>query len=213
MSPTNDIVEKSIEGTVPKTAQEALADRWVGLGCLIFQYLRSLVSPATISLPRCLAVDSCGMTVRRHHILIDSNHHSVIDKAKLQDTLGIWLPAPLSYFMQMNILFSNAWLSRYVTKHCSLLSQYAMTFAGVSCATGYAVWKKPAQGMHMMILAGAAGSMLDLTYGFASACKTEVDEWQRQPWSWLTWIVFLNKMYNTITVNHWTTDKFIVIIT
>ena len=105
------------------------------MGCLIFQYLRSLVSPATISLPRCLAVDSCGMTVRRHHILIDSNHHSVIDKAKLQDTLGIWLPAPLSYFMQMNILFSNAWLSRYVTKHCSLLSQYAMTFAGVSCAT------------------------------------------------------------------------------
>lgn len=81
----------------------------------------------------------------------------------------------------MRIPSSDYWLVYFYTY--SMLSQYAMTFAGVSGGTGYAVWKKPPKGMHIMILAGVAGSVLDLAYGWTSACKDEVDEWRRQPGS------------------------------
>ena len=76
---------------------------------------------------------------------------------------------------------SDYWLMYFYM--CSMLSQYAMTFAGVSSATGYAVWKKPKKGMQIMVLAGVAGTVLDLAYGWTSACKDEVDEWRRQPGS------------------------------
>jgi len=61
----------------------------------------------------------------------------------------------------------------------SLLSQYAMTFGAVSVATGYALWKKPPNGVAIMIVAGVGGSLLDLGYGWTTACQHEVAEWRR----------------------------------
>jgi len=54
-----------------------------------------------------------------------------------------------------------------------------MTFGAVSVATGYALWKKPPNGVAIMIVAGVGGSLLDLGYGWTTACQHEVAEWRR----------------------------------
>ena len=59
----------------------------------------------------------------------------------------------------------------------SLFAQYAATFAGVSCGTAYAVVKKPKNGMAIMLVAGAGGSILDLAYGWNVTCSQEVQKW------------------------------------
>jgi multidrug transporter EmrE-like cation transporter len=61
----------------------------------------------------------------------------------------------------------------------SLFSQYAATFAAVSTGTAYAVWKRPPNGIAIMLVAGAGGSLLDLAYGWNVSCATQVDMWRR----------------------------------
>jgi hypothetical protein len=56
----------------------------------------------------------------------------------------------------------------------SIFSQYGATFAAVSCSTAYAVVKRPPNGIPIMLVAGAAGSLLDLTYAWNFACADQV---------------------------------------
>ncbi|GKY96339.1 hypothetical protein MPSEU_000593600 [Mayamaea pseudoterrestris] len=58
-----------------------------------------------------------------------------------------------------------------------LFSQYGMTFAGVSTATAYAVYRKPPNGLAIMIGAGVAGTVADLGYAWTSACQVQVKQW------------------------------------
>ena len=62
----------------------------------------------------------------------------------------------------------------------SLFSQYALTAAGVGGGTGYALYKRPKNGIALMIFAGAAGSLADLAYGWTTACRPQVEAWQEQ---------------------------------
>lgn len=62
----------------------------------------------------------------------------------------------------------------------SLFSQYKLTATGVVSGTGYALYKKPRNGIGIMLVAGAAGSLGDLMYGWVYACKPQVKEWRRQ---------------------------------
>jgi hypothetical protein len=61
----------------------------------------------------------------------------------------------------------------------SLFEQYALTFASVSLGTAYAVWKRPPNGLALMLVAGAGGSLLDLAYGWNVACVSHVEQWRR----------------------------------
>jgi hypothetical protein len=54
-----------------------------------------------------------------------------------------------------------------------------MTFAAVSTGTAYAVWKRPPNGMAVMLVAGAGGSLLDLLYGWNVACVAQVHDWRQ----------------------------------
>jgi len=54
-----------------------------------------------------------------------------------------------------------------------------MTFVGISGATIYAMHKKPPNGVAIMVVAGVAGSLLDLSYGWTTACHQEVEAWRR----------------------------------
>lgn len=62
----------------------------------------------------------------------------------------------------------------------SLFSQYALTVLGVTSGTGYALYKRPkgTSGLGIMLVAGAAGSLGDLLYGYTYACQPEVKAWQ-----------------------------------
>lgn len=59
----------------------------------------------------------------------------------------------------------------------SLFSQYSLTFAGISTSTAYAVYKKPPNGLAIMMGAGVAGTLADLGYGWTTACKSQVSQW------------------------------------
>lgn len=61
----------------------------------------------------------------------------------------------------------------------SLFSQYAFTVAGVTSGTGYALYKKPKNGVGAMVVAGVAGSLADLAYGWTIACRPYVEAWQQ----------------------------------
>lgn len=61
----------------------------------------------------------------------------------------------------------------------SLFAQYALTFAAASTGTAYAVWRRPPNGIAIMLVAGAGGSLLDLAYGWNVACVNEVELWRR----------------------------------
>lgn len=63
----------------------------------------------------------------------------------------------------------------------SLFSQYALTATGVAAGTGYALVKKPRNGIGIMLVAGAAGTMGDLLYGWLRACKPQVQAWYEAP--------------------------------
>lgn len=56
----------------------------------------------------------------------------------------------------------------------SLFSQYAATFAAVSGATAYAVVRRPPNGVPVMLVAGAAGSLVDMIYAWNFACLDQV---------------------------------------
>lgn len=61
----------------------------------------------------------------------------------------------------------------------SLFSQYAFTVAGVAGGTGYAIYRKPPNGLGLMLVAGAAGTMADFAYSWTIGCRSHVDAWQR----------------------------------
>jgi hypothetical protein len=78
--------------------------------------------------------------------------------------------------------------------HTSLFGQYAATFAGVSMGTAYAVYsatRRPhnyataaaipnkRNGIGVMLVAGAGGSLLDLAIGWNVSCTSEVEDWRR----------------------------------
>jgi hypothetical protein len=49
-----------------------------------------------------------------------------------------------------------------------------MTFAAISTATAYAVYKRPKNGMQIMVVAGATGTLADFIYGWTVACTEQV---------------------------------------
>ena len=44
--------------------------------------------------------------------------------------------------------------------------------------TGYALYKKPRNGIAVMLVAGGAGTFLDLAYGWTTACRPYVEAWK-----------------------------------
>ena len=61
---------------------------------------------------------------------------------------------------------------------CSLFSQYGFTFASVSLATAYSIYRRPKNGMSIMLMTGAAGTIMDFLYGSLVACSNEVAQSQ-----------------------------------
>jgi len=61
--------------------------------------------------------------------------------------------------------------------HTSLLSQYTFCLGGVLGGAAYGI--KAKKGLVPMVVAGVAGTMSDLVYGYMEACKDEVDSYQR----------------------------------
>jgi hypothetical protein len=64
--------------------------------------------------------------------------------------------------------------SHFFFSHISLFSQYGFTFASVSVATAYSIYRRPKNGMSIMLMSGAAGTMVDFLYGCMVACSNEV---------------------------------------
>ena len=44
--------------------------------------------------------------------------------------------------------------------------------------TGYALYKKPKNGIAVMLVSGGAGTFLDLAYGWTTACRPYVAAWK-----------------------------------
>lgn len=65
----------------------------------------------------------------------------------------------------------------HIVSH-SLFSQYTWTVVGVGGGTGYALWRRPKNGLGLMLVAGAAGTMADFAYGWKVACRDAVRRWQ-----------------------------------
>eukprot|EP00977_Amphora_coffeiformis_P025405 scaffold19632_cov133-Amphora_coffeaeformis.AAC.2 len=61
------------------------------------------------------------------------------------------------------------------------LSEYALTTTTVVGATGYALYRKPRNGIGIMLVAGGAGMMGDFAYGWIHACQPQVKAWYRAP--------------------------------
>jgi hypothetical protein len=61
----------------------------------------------------------------------------------------------------------------------SLFSQYKGFLAGVITATAYSVVRKPPNGVGIMLIAAAAGTLADWSYGWQIGCRSEVLEWQK----------------------------------
>jgi hypothetical protein len=86
----------------------------------------------------------------------------------------------------LSILLTVSIFIRHPDLQCSLdtrslFSQYALTAAGITSGTGYALYKKPKNGIGVMVVAGAAGTMGDFLYGWLHACKPQVQAWYRTP--------------------------------
>jgi hypothetical protein len=62
-------------------------------------------------------------------------------------------------------------------KTFSLFSQYAFTVAGVVGGSGYAIHRKPPNGLGLMLVAGAAGTMADFGYAWFVSCRTHKETW------------------------------------
>jgi hypothetical protein len=58
-----------------------------------------------------------------------------------------------------------------------LFSQYAFTVAGVVGGSGYAIYRKPPNGLGLMLVAGAAGTMVDFGYAWLVSCHDLTDSW------------------------------------
>jgi hypothetical protein len=61
----------------------------------------------------------------------------------------------------------------------SLVSQYAFFVAGVAGGTAYSVYRKPKNGLGIMMVTGAAGGLVDLAFGWNKACQPQVEAWKR----------------------------------
>ena len=61
-----------------------------------------------------------------------------------------------------------------------LFSQYAATFAGVSGGTAYSLWKKPKNGIAIMVVAGTMGSLLEIGTGWFVHCRDHVEHYHQQ---------------------------------
>lgn len=77
--------------------------------------------------------------------------------------------APTMSATPLNILISSH----------SLFSQYSLTVAGVMGATGYSLYRRPKNGIGVMLVAGGVGTMADLAYGWSTKCRPYVLEWQK----------------------------------
>jgi hypothetical protein len=60
-----------------------------------------------------------------------------------------------------------------------MFSQYGLTTAGVLGGTGYSLYKRPKNGIGVMLVAGGAGTVADLIYGWNVACRTYVEAWKK----------------------------------
>jgi hypothetical protein len=58
-----------------------------------------------------------------------------------------------------------------------LFSQYAFTVAAVVGGSGYAIYRKPPNGLGLMLVAGAAGTMADFGYAWLISCHDLKDSW------------------------------------
>jgi hypothetical protein len=56
----------------------------------------------------------------------------------------------------------------------SLFSQYGFTFASVSLATAYSIYRRPKNGMSIMLMTGATGTIVDYLYAYMVTCSNEV---------------------------------------
>jgi hypothetical protein len=97
---------------------------------------------------------------------------STNDQEKVSETLTKWYVICHAYDDPLHFTKLTH------TAH-SLFEQYALTFASVSLGTAYAVWKRPPNGLALMLVAGAGGSLLDLAYGWNVACVSQVEQWRR----------------------------------
>lgn len=61
----------------------------------------------------------------------------------------------------------------------SLFSQYSLTAASVVGATAYAVHRRPKNGIALMLVAGGAGTLADLAYGWTTKCAPYVAAYQQ----------------------------------
>ena len=61
-----------------------------------------------------------------------------------------------------------------------MLSQYVGFTAGVVGATGYSVLRKPPNGIGIMLVSAAAGSMADILYAWNIGCQSEVKAWMQK---------------------------------
>jgi hypothetical protein len=46
-------------------------------------------------------------------------------------------------------------------------------------ATGYSFYKRPKNGIAIMLVAGGVGTMADLAYGWSTKCRPYVLEWHK----------------------------------
>lgn len=62
-----------------------------------------------------------------------------------------------------------------------MFSQHLLSLTGIAAGTGYALYKKlPSNtGIGIMVVAGTAGTLVDLVYGWNKACQPQVQEWRR----------------------------------
>jgi hypothetical protein len=77
-------------------------------------------------------------------------------------------------YTYLTMTITNRITATTTTNKISIFSQYGATFAAVSCSTAYAVVQRPPNGIALMLVAGAAGSLLDMTYAWNVACADQV---------------------------------------
>jgi len=51
----------------------------------------------------------------------------------------------------------------------------------VAGSTGYALYRKPRNGIGIMLVAGGAGMIGDFVYGWFHACQPQVKAWYNKP--------------------------------
>lgn len=88
--------------------------------------------------------------------------------------LGQWCVVALDWDARLLSLRFFVVQFPHIMSLISLLSQYGITFAAISTSTAYAVYKRPKNGMQIMIVAGATGTLADFLYGWTMACTEQV---------------------------------------